>query len=61
MTEDYGDDGGFDFDPKSLTTKDLVNLLLDGKPEPSLAKSFQGLSIRESTALILSSPTYQLA
>jgi len=60
MTKEYGDDGGFDYDPK-LTTKELVNLLLDGKAEPSLLNAFQGLSPRESTALILSSPTYQLA
>ncbi len=61
MTEDYGDDGGFTYDPKNLTTKELVNLLLDGKAEPSLLNALQGLSIRESTALILSSPSYQLA
>ncbi|PZO41905.1 MAG: DUF1800 domain-containing protein [Pseudanabaena frigida] len=61
MTQDYGDDGGFDFDPKNLTAKELVDLLLDGNAEPSLLSAFQGLSIRESAALILSSPTYQLA
>ncbi len=61
MTQEYGDDGGFDYDPKNLTTKELVHLLLDGNAEPSLLKSFQGLSIRECTSLILSSPTYQLA
>ncbi len=61
MTQDYGDDGGFGYDPKNLTTAELVNLLLDGKAEPNLIKALQGLSPREATALILSSPTYQLA
>jgi len=61
MTQDYGDDGGFSYDPKNLTTKELLTLLLDGSAEPSLINALKDLSPRDSTALILSSPLYQLA
>ena len=60
MTKDYGDDGGFDFKPDRFSNSDLVTLLLDGQADPSMVQSFSGLSRREVTALILSSPTYQL-
>ncbi|AFY74162.1 hypothetical protein Syn7502_02150 [Synechococcus sp. PCC 7502] len=61
MTQNYGDNGGFNYDPKELTTKDLVALLLDGNTESSIVDALKGLSPRDATALILSSPTYQLA
>ncbi|MEE3716460.1 DUF1800 domain-containing protein [Tumidithrix elongata RA019] len=61
LTKDYGDDGGFDFNPDRFSNSDLVTLLLDGQADPSLVSSFSGLSPREVTALLLSSPTYQLA
>jgi uncharacterized protein (DUF1800 family) len=61
MTQDYGDDGGFGYDPKNLTSKELVNLLLDGNADKGLRDGLVGLSPRDATALILSSPSYQLA
>lgn len=61
MTQDYGDDGGFSYNPENLSTKELLTLLLDGKAEPSLVSALNSLSPRDATALILSSPSYQLA
>ncbi len=61
MTQNYGDDGGFSYDPKNLTTRELLTLLLDNNAEPSLVNALNGLSPRDATALILSSPSYQLA
>jgi uncharacterized protein (DUF1800 family) len=60
LTRDYGDDGGFEFNPDRFSNSDLVTLLLDGQADPSLIQSFAGLSPREVAALIVSSPTYQL-
>jgi uncharacterized protein (DUF1800 family) len=61
FTKDYGDDGGFNFDPDRYTAKELVTVLLDGNPEGNLTNQFQGLSQREVAALILATPLYQLA
>jgi uncharacterized protein (DUF1800 family) len=61
LTKDYGDDGGFGFTADRYSNADLVTLLLDGRADLSLTQSFAGLSNREVAALILSSPTYQLA
>jgi uncharacterized protein (DUF1800 family) len=60
LTQNYGDDGGFDYNPQ-ITTKELLTLLLDGNAEPNLVKALNGLSPRDATAVILSSPLYQLA
>lgn len=61
LAQDYSDDGGFNCDPNRFTKEDLVALLLDGKADTNLRSNFKDLSTREVTALILSSPTYQLA
>jgi uncharacterized protein (DUF1800 family) len=61
IIKDGDDDAGFEYDAQRFTTNDLVTLLLDGKANPSLRNALDGLSPREATALILSSPTYQLA
>jgi uncharacterized protein (DUF1800 family) len=61
IVKDGDDDTGFEYDAQRFTTNDLVTLLLDGKADPSLRNALNGLSPREATALILSSPTYQLA
>ncbi len=61
MIQEYGDDGGFSYNPQNLSTPDLLTLLLDNNAEPSLIKALKDLSPREATALILSSPLYQLA
>lgn len=60
FTKEYGDDGGFMFDPDRYSAKDLVMVLLDGNGD-RIEEQFTGLSKREITALILSSPLYQLA
>jgi uncharacterized protein (DUF1800 family) len=60
FTKEYGDDGGFKFNPDRYSTKDLVMVLLDGNSD-RLEEQFTGLSKREIAALILSSPNYQLA
>jgi uncharacterized protein (DUF1800 family) len=59
FTKEYGDDGGFKFNPDRYSTKDLVTVLLDGNSD-RLEEQFTGLSKREIAALILSSPIYQL-
>jgi len=61
MTQDYGDDGGFEYQPKCISSNELIKLLLDGKAGAGLLDNCKGLSLREVTALILSSPSYQLA
>jgi uncharacterized protein (DUF1800 family) len=61
FTREYGDDGGFDFNPDRYSAKDLVTVLLDGNSDRQLEEQFTGLSKREVAALILSSPIYQLA
>ncbi len=61
FTKEYGDDGGFKFNPDRYSAKDLVTVLLDGNGDHQLEEQFTGLSKREITALILSSPLYQLA
>jgi uncharacterized protein (DUF1800 family) len=61
MTQDYGDEGSFSFPADRFQPQDLLKLLVDGNPPPELASSMTGLSPRESAALILASPTYQLA
>jgi uncharacterized protein (DUF1800 family) len=60
FTKEYGDDGGFKFNPDRYSPKDLVMVLLDGNGD-HLEEQFAGLSKREMAALILSSPLYQLA
>ncbi len=60
FTKEYGDDGGFNFNPDRYSAKDLVTVLLDGNSD-RLEEQFTGLSKREIAALILSSPIYQLA
>jgi hypothetical protein len=61
LVREGDDDLGFEYDAQRFTTSDLIALLLDGKPEPNLNNATIGLSTREVTGLILSSPTYQLA
>lgn len=61
FTKEYGDDGGFKFNPDRYSAKDLVTVLLDGNGDRQLEEQFTGLSKREIAALILSSPIYQLA
>jgi uncharacterized protein (DUF1800 family) len=61
LVKEGDDDLGFEYDAQRFTTSDLITLLLDGKPDTSLSNAMQGLSAREITGLILSSPTYQLA
>jgi uncharacterized protein (DUF1800 family) len=61
LVKEGDDDLGFEYDAQRFTTSDLITLLLDGKPDTSLSNAMKGLSAREITGLILSSPTYQLA
>lgn len=61
FTKEYGDDGGFKFDPDRYSAKDMVTVLLDGNGDRQLESQFTGLSKREIAALILASPIYQLA
>jgi uncharacterized protein (DUF1800 family) len=61
LTQDYGDDGGFVYEPNRFAAKDLIALLLDGNADASLRNALKDLSAQESAALMLSSPTYQLA
>ena len=60
MTQDYGNDGGFEYQPKSISVNELLRLLLDSHTESGLLDNAKGLTLREATALILSSPSYQL-
>lgn len=60
MVGDYGGETGFVYDP-SMTTSDLTRLLLDGDPPEPLMTQLQGLGPREATALILASPSFQVA
>jgi len=61
FTKEYGDDGGFQFNPDRYSAKDLVTVLLDGNSDRQLEAQFTNLSKREIAALILASPIYQLA
>ncbi len=61
LTQDYGDEGSFIYEPQKFSTKELATVLLDGAIPPTLRISLQGLSDRESAALLLASPLYQLA
>lgn len=60
MTGEYEDDNGFDFESDRYSRTDLVNLLLDGKLDPTLEIAGRNLDNREFAALLLSAPTYQL-
>jgi uncharacterized protein (DUF1800 family) len=60
LTKDYSEDSGFGYNAQ-LSANELFTLLLDGQPDSVLRTAANGLSMRELTALILSSPTYQLA
>jgi uncharacterized protein (DUF1800 family) len=60
LTKDYAEDSGFGYNAQ-LSASQLFALLLDGQPDSTLRTAAIGLSERELTALILSSPTYQLA
>ncbi len=61
LIDDYGDETGFVYAPADLTLADLTHLLLDGDLPETLDTQLSELNIREATALILASPTYQLA
>ncbi len=61
LTRPYSDDLGFDFQPHNYTVQDITRLLLDGNPDRGVTGALTGLNIREVTALLLASPTYQLA
>lgn len=61
MVQDYGDEGGFVFNPDLYSPSDLIRLLVDDQPPDLLEAQIQNLPIRGATALILASPTYQLA
>jgi uncharacterized protein (DUF1800 family) len=61
IVKEGDDDLGFEYDAQRFTISDLVTLLLDGKAAPGLRNAMSDLSPREATALILSSPIYQLA
>jgi uncharacterized protein (DUF1800 family) len=61
FTQDYGDEGGFIYEPEKFSAKELATLLLDGAVPPTLRSSLQALSARESAAFLLASPLYQLA
>ncbi|MGF1575934.1 MAG: DUF1800 family protein [Cyanophyceae cyanobacterium] len=61
ITNEDVDESGFTYSPADLTTTDLVKLLLDNNAPEIVTSQLQNLSIREATALILASPTYQLA
>jgi uncharacterized protein (DUF1800 family) len=58
MTGDYGDETGFFFDAEAFDQNRLLMLLVDGHPS---SLQLGSLSTRESAALILASPLYQLA
>ncbi|MDX2271890.1 MAG: DUF1800 domain-containing protein [Cyanobacteriota bacterium] len=58
MTQDNGDEGKFRYDPANLNPQAVVRLLLDGETPSG---SLPSLDIRDLTALLLASPTYQLA
>jgi uncharacterized protein (DUF1800 family) len=60
MTGKYEDDNGFDFDAARYSRQDLVNLLLDGKLDPTIETAGRNLDTREFAALLLSAPIYQL-
>lgn len=61
MTGEYEDDNGFGFESDRYSRGDLVNLLMDGKLDKTMERASQGLDNREFAALLLASPTYQLA
>lgn len=57
FTQDYGDEGAFSYEPNH-TAPELARLLLDST---DIQTSLKGLNIRETTALFLAAPLYQLA
>ncbi len=61
MTDDYGDEGGYVFDPSRFTPERLITLLADGDTDNTLPAEVANLSTRDTAALILASPLYQLA
>ncbi|APB32552.1 hypothetical protein GlitD10_0251 [Gloeomargarita lithophora Alchichica-D10] len=61
LTRSYSDDLGFDFQPGNYSTQDLLRLLLDGNPDRGITGALSGLNTRETAALLLASPAYQLA
>lgn len=61
LSDDDSDETGFVYTPGDLTLADLTQLLLDGDGPEVLTAQLSDLTLREATALILASPTYQLA
>jgi uncharacterized protein (DUF1800 family) len=61
FTQDDGDEGSFLYEPQKFSPQALATVLLDGAVPARLRSSLQGLSARESAALLLASPLYQLA
>lgn len=60
LTEDWGDDGGFTFEPSRFSQQDLLEVLLDGEMPGAIAQDLPRLDRREQAAVLLASPTYQL-
>jgi uncharacterized protein (DUF1800 family) len=61
MTQDYGmsNANGFNYDPR-FSADQLFTLLLDNQIEQNVRNTANGLSNRETAALVLSTPSYQL-
>jgi uncharacterized protein (DUF1800 family) len=61
MTQDYGmsNANGFNYDPR-FSADQLFTLLLDNQVEQNVRNTANGLSNRDTAALVLSAPSYQL-
>jgi uncharacterized protein (DUF1800 family) len=60
LTRRYSDAGGYQFNPDPYSSSDLAMLLLDGDQAFPLQSS-TSWSLEDTAALLLASPTYQLA
>ncbi|GAB4218705.1 MAG: hypothetical protein OHK0012_28710 [Synechococcales cyanobacterium] len=61
LTQDYGDEGSFEFQPQALTTTDVIQVLHDGQMPEGVADILPQLDVRDQAAVLLAAPTYQLA
>ena len=61
LTQDYGagDANGFNYNPR-FSADQLFSLLLDNQADQNVRNTANGLSTRDTAALVLSAPTYQL-